>query len=382
MPLGGRLERRVPDPVDVAPDRARLFQVHVGQDRADVSQAQPVQRLRVRDVSEDRGADGLVLPELLGLDPVRRHRRGLVDVCDDFVEQFEGHGAVLEHLVPRRGPSEMLLEPDDRLRESLDSRNVNPILRGLPTRLGGLVCRVQSECGVETLERVVEASKMEEGDPFAVPRCRVAGIEPQSFVVRLHGLVVGAGPLLRETAHVPQVLLPGACGRRAGQRIRCLRELFLLDLKEAFPAPRVAVRGIRLNRSLERHDGLRGLPERLERLPLPRQEAGVVRGRFQGEFETGERLRGAARPQEAETFRAERVVMVRILLEHDREHGERIVEVSLGREAHRLSAQELEIVVIQNEAILEQFPSLSHPAGIEQNPTFRPERGAIARVQA
>src|SRR2546427_318442 len=72
VPLRRRLEGRITDPVDVTPDRPGFFQVHVGQDRADIREAQRVQVLGVLHRPEDGGAHRLVLPQIVGLNPVGR----------------------------------------------------------------------------------------------------------------------------------------------------------------------------------------------------------------------------------------------------------------------------------------------------------------------
>src|SRR5207249_2061776 len=105
VPLRRRLQRRVADPIDVSPDRPRFLQVDVGQDRADVREAQGLQGPLVLDVLEDCGADRLVFPEFVRLDPVRGEGQGFVHVLDHLVEGLERDGAVPEHLVPRRGPA-------------------------------------------------------------------------------------------------------------------------------------------------------------------------------------------------------------------------------------------------------------------------------------
>src|SRR5207245_2335965 len=77
-----------------------LFQVDVGQDRADVGKAQRVEVLRILHGPEDRGPDRFVLAQVVRLDPIRRQGSRLVDVRDDLVEVLEGDGAVPEDLVP------------------------------------------------------------------------------------------------------------------------------------------------------------------------------------------------------------------------------------------------------------------------------------------
>src|SRR5437879_2044443 len=72
------------------------------------------------------------------------------------VERLEWDGAVPEHLVPRRGPGEMLLEPDHGLGEVLDLPDVETFLRVRPSVLGRLEGGIQSEGRVEALERFLE----------------------------------------------------------------------------------------------------------------------------------------------------------------------------------------------------------------------------------
>src|SRR5436853_7745700 len=104
------------------------------------------------------------------------------------------------------------------------------------------------------------------------------------------------------------------------------------------------------------------LADGLEGLPPPRQDDRIPRIRLQGKLETGERVCGAARPQEAEAFRPRGVVMVRVFLEDGREEGEGVVEVALGGEAVGLAGKEFQVVALEDQAILEGAERIGDPA--------------------
>src|SRR5205809_110136 len=66
VPFRRWLEGSVPDPVDVAPDRPRLLQVDMRQDRAHVREPQRVQRAGVSHMLQDGGPYCFELAEVLG----------------------------------------------------------------------------------------------------------------------------------------------------------------------------------------------------------------------------------------------------------------------------------------------------------------------------
>src|SRR2546428_500365 len=216
-PFRRRLQRRVADPVDIAPDRPGLFQVDVGQDRADVVKAQRVEVLRILHGPEDRGPDRFVLAQVVRLDPIRRQGSRLVDVRDDLVEVLEGDGAVPEDLVPGCRTCEVFLEPHDGFRETFDLRNVDPLLRRLLAGLRGLVRGIEGERRVERAERFVEAFQVDKGQAFAVPRDLVAGVEAERLIVRPNRGIELAGPFFCESSHVPQGLVGRPPDRPLGE---------------------------------------------------------------------------------------------------------------------------------------------------------------------
>ncbi len=90
-------------------------------------------------------------------------------------------------------------------------------------------------------------------------------------------------------------------------------------MEETFVPPRLAEFRIRINRGVEGGERL-GVPaERLVRFALPRQHARILRARLQDEVKTWQRVRGMAGPQEAQPLRPVGVVVVRVLLEDDRQ---------------------------------------------------------------
>ena len=73
--------------------------------------------------------------------------------------------------------------------------------------------------------------------------------------------------------------------------------------------------------------------------------------------------------------------MVRILLEDDREERERVVEVRLVGEAHRLAAQEVEVVGLEDQPVLECLQGFGNAAEVEQDSPLCREGAAVPRVQ-
>src|SRR5206468_10147127 len=139
----------------------------------------------------------------------------------------------------------------------------------------------------------------------------------------------------------------GAGDRRVGERVRGRGELFRLHMEETFASPGIAKFRTGLDRGVEGGERV-GVPaERLVCLALPCQHARIRWIRLQDEVEARERVRGMSGLQEAQPFRAVRIVVVRILLEDDREERERVVEVRLVGEAYRLAAQEVEVVGLE-----------------------------------
>src|SRR5205809_905523 len=131
-----------------------------------------------------------------------------------------------------------------------------------------------------------------------------------------------AGPFLREASHVPERLVGRAGDRRVGERVRGGGELFDLHVEETFASPGIAEFRMGLDRGVEGGERL-GVPaERLVCLALPCQHARIRWTCLQDEVEAGERVRGMSGPQAAQPLRAVRVVVVRILLEDDREERE------------------------------------------------------------
>src|SRR5205807_5993814 len=124
------------------------------------------------------------------------------------------------------------------------------------------------------------------------------------------------------------------------------------------------------------------LPQSGVRLAGPGEGHHVVRVRLQSELETGNRFRRVIRPQETQTLRAVGPVVVRVLLEDDREEGEGIVEMGFVCEAGRLATEEIEVVVFQDEAVLEDLQGLWNPADLQEDVSFRRERDPVSEVQA
>ena len=75
-------------------------------------------------------------------------------------------------------------------------------------------------------------------------------------------------------------------------------------------------------------------------------------------------------------------VVVRVLLEDDREEGEGIVEMGFVGEAGRLPAEEIQVVVFQDEAVLEDLQGLRNPADIQEDASLRRERDPVSGVEA
>src|SRR2546429_7529240 len=74
--------------------------------------------------------------------------------------------------------------------------------------------------------------------------------------------------------------------------------------------------------------------------------------------------------------------MVRVFLQDDRQQGQRVVVVALVGEARGLASEELEVVRIEDEAVLEDALGLRNLAEVQQDLALRREGGAVARVQA
>src|SRR3989449_8711510 len=240
VPIRRRLERCVPHPVDVSPDCPRLLQVHVGQDRAHVGEAQGFQGPLVLDMLEYRSTNRLILPELVRLPAVRSEGCGLVHVLDHLVQGLERHRTVTEHFVPRRGPGEMLLKPDHGLGEIFDLRDVKAFLRGGPSALSRLKGRVEGKRRVEALECVIEPLQSEERETLAGPRGLVPRVESQGTVVRLHGRVKPACAIFRDSAGVPQTLVVWPNFGRMGERLGGGGELCQVQRQQALAWPRLA----------------------------------------------------------------------------------------------------------------------------------------------
>src|SRR5207253_11142760 len=155
----------------------------------------------------------------------RGERYRFVHVLDHLVERLEWDGAVPEHLVPRRGPGEMLLEPDHGLGEVLDLPDVETFLRVRPSVLGRLEGGIQSEGRVEALERLLEPFQPEEGETFARPRGLVPRVDPQGAVVRLYGGATTSRAILRNSSCVREPLVDRPNLRRMAERVRRSGEL-------------------------------------------------------------------------------------------------------------------------------------------------------------
>src|SRR2546430_7101474 len=74
--------------------------------------------------------------------------------------------------------------------------------------------------------------------------------------------------------------------------------------------------------------------------------------------------------------------MVRVFLQDVRQQGQRVVVVALVGEARGLASEELEVVRIEDEAVLEARLGLRDLAEVQQDLALRREGGAVARVQA
>src|SRR2546430_17544371 len=74
--------------------------------------------------------------------------------------------------------------------------------------------------------------------------------------------------------------------------------------------------------------------------------------------------------------------MVRVFLQDDRQQGQRVVVVALVGEARGLASEELEVVRIEDEAVLEDASGLRNLAEVQQDLALRREGGAGARGQA
>src|SRR3989475_8519142 len=100
----------------------------------------------------------------------------------------------------------------------------------------------------------------------------------------------------------------------------------------------------------------------LFRSALPRQHARILRARLQDEVETRQCVRGMAGPQEAQPLRPVGVVVVWVLLEDDRQERQGVVEMGFLGEAHRLPAQEVEMIGLEDQSVLECLAGLGDAA--------------------
>src|SRR3972149_4278693 len=113
--------------------------------------------------------------------------------------------------------------------------------------------------------------------------------------------------------------------------------------------------------------------------PLPaRGRTGRARGggALEGEAEPREGLRRMVRPQEAHAAGPVGVEVVRVPRVDDGNAREGVVEVALGREAHRLPVEEVDRIVLEDEVVLEGPEGRPHPAPGGGGPGFRLKGGS------